>query len=152
MECGGYLFQTNPFTTAVKNISMHMYYKSVQILIFNRTQFESEEKTRLSDRMEIGHVYFWNSFKSSVMSTPWSSSGSLSSDRIKPRHTAQPQKQKQKQKPTQPQPRAQQTPKSKQLISLESLQTTTTPVPDPKGGCFCQGKPQKLPSIYPSHA
>ncbi|PBK91858.1 hypothetical protein ARMGADRAFT_1166053 [Armillaria gallica] len=76
------------------------------------------------------------------MSTPWSSSGSLSSDRIKPRHTTQPQKQKQKQKP--PQPQAQRGPKSKQLISLESLQTSATPVPDPKGGCFCQAKEHSL--------
>ncbi|KAK0238317.1 hypothetical protein EDD85DRAFT_788694 [Armillaria nabsnona] len=82
------------------------------------------------------------------MSTPWPSSGSLSSDRIKPRHTAQPQKQKQKQKP--PQPQAQRGPKSKQLISLESLQTTSTPVPDPKGGCFCQAKEHPLSPYTPA--
>ncbi|KAK0431965.1 hypothetical protein EV421DRAFT_1911370 [Armillaria borealis] len=82
------------------------------------------------------------------MSTPWSSSGSLSSDRIKPRHTTQSQKQKQKPQPrAQPQPRA---PKSKQLISLESLQTTTTLLPDPKGGCFCQAKEHRLSPYTPA--
>ncbi|KAK0207332.1 hypothetical protein IW262DRAFT_658697 [Armillaria fumosa] len=79
------------------------------------------------------------------MSTPWSSSGSLPSDRIKPRHTSQPQPKKQKQKP-QAAP-----PKSKQLTALESLlhavQSTSIPVPDPKGGCFCQAKEHPL-SLY----
>ncbi|KAK0185010.1 hypothetical protein F5146DRAFT_212765 [Armillaria mellea] len=84
------------------------------------------------------------------MSTPWSSSGSLPSDRIKPKSQSQSQKkQKQKQKPG-----AQPTvPKSKPLIALESLLhalQTSTPLTDPKGGCFCQAREHPLSRYTPA--
>ncbi|KAG7443386.1 uncharacterized protein BT62DRAFT_921894 [Guyanagaster necrorhizus] len=70
-------------------------------------------------------------------STPWTRKGSsLPSDRIKPKPNQSPGKRK---------PQRQPTPKSKALQSLlHALQSTTTPTPDPKGGCFCQARVHPL--------
>ncbi|KAK0203217.1 hypothetical protein DFS33DRAFT_1262235 [Desarmillaria ectypa] len=87
------------------------------------------------------------------MSTPWtrkssSSSSTLSSDRIKPRNTQSQNKtfgkQKQKQSET--------VPKSKELLILESFlrAVQTTPIPDPKGGCFCQAREHTLSPYTPA--
>ncbi|KAK0488443.1 hypothetical protein IW261DRAFT_350292 [Armillaria novae-zelandiae] len=92
------------------------------------------------------------------MSTPWSSSSSLPSDRIKPKPKPKypPHSQSQKKQKQQKQPSTPPTPKSKHLASLESLlhavQNTTRAIPDPKGGCFCQAQTHPLSPYTPACA
>ena len=89
--------------------------------------------------------------------TPWSSSSSLVSDRIRP-HPAPPKQQhqnkvKSKGKAPTPEP-----PKSKAVRVLEArlygARGSNGSAKDPKGGCFCQGKSPALrayPHAYRPH-
>ncbi|KAF8557448.1 hypothetical protein OG21DRAFT_1407142 [Imleria badia] len=86
-------------------------------------------------------------------STPWSSSGSLVSDRIRP-HAPPPKQQQQqnkgkgKGKASTPEP-----PKSKAVRVLQArfdgARGSTGRAKDPKGGCFCQARNHALSSYVP---
>lgn len=91
-------------------------------------------------------------FGSAMPPTPWSSSSSLVSDRLRP-HAPPPKQQQQnkgkgKGKAPTPEP-----PKSKAVRVLEArldgARGSNGRTKDPKGGCFCQGKSSCLPSGCP---
>ncbi|KAG6374505.1 hypothetical protein JVT61DRAFT_4549 [Boletus reticuloceps] len=82
------------------------------------------------------------------MSTPWSSSGSLVSDRLRPRPPQQQNKGKGKGKAATPEPS-----KSKAIRVLEArldgAQSSNGRTKDPKGGCFCQARKHALSNYVP---